>query len=636
MADFAGAVVFFDIGNTLGQVMISASGDRVEKITGYPYIPGVLGTLRDGGARLGVISDRGPIPAEAVNDALVAAGLWFFEPELVRYGRKDSPGIFEHAASLTQAERLLFVGEDPGERVQALQAGFLVAPHPLLAGPVLAGASLRYLRVTAPPAHQDRAWRGALTDLAVLPVHVTGATGEIVYAIATTAAAAQLDDLGFWVDRLGAEDEPLTTDLYLLQDDRQAGSGFLSLDGNSTDFFETGPASRSLLASTPDGLVVALPGGSSVESFHFSGTVHGHNLKLLPFVTVPVGTPGPAGIRGVEAAVPTALDAASRGAMDLTAEELAILTAHLQPQHLREHVERYSGVRPTGPGGVEIRSRHIHHADNAKAVSALAEDLDRIGAGRLAVRRHPFTHESRPLDNVEAELAGDHLDGIILVTAHMDSTGARQPGYRPASDPAPGADDDASGTAGVLAAAAAICQLATLGVPHRTVRFVLFNAEEHGLVGSRAYARDQALSGTPIVAVLQMDMIGYDVLPGRTFELHAGIGHLPDVETRSLELARMIAGLVTRVSPDLPAPQIYPVEGEPDPAERRSDHYSFMLQGYPGCLASEDLFAGPGSGAPPEEMNPQYHLPTDATINAEYAADIARLVTAAAWVAATR
>jgi bacterial leucyl aminopeptidase len=35
-------------------------------------------------------------------------------------------------------------------------------------------------------------------------------------------------------------------------------------------------------------------------------------------------------------------------------------------------------------------------------------------------------------------------------------------------------------------------------------------------------------------------------------------------------------------------------------------------------------------------MNPQYHLPTDAAINAGYAADIARLVTAAAWVTATR
>ena len=172
--------------------------------------------------------------------------------------------------------------------------------------------------------------------------------------------------------------------------------------------------------------------------------------------------------------------------------------------------------------------------------------------------------------------------------------------------------------------------------PRRTVRFVLFNAEEHGLVGSRAYARDEAALGRPIVAVFQMDMIGYDVLPERTFELHAGFTSSRVVQERSLALAQMIADLIPQVSPDLSGPQIYPADDGLDPAERRSDHYSFQMQGFTACLASEDLFAGPGSSAPPAEMNPNYHLPTDAVINAGYAADIARVVTAAAWIAATR
>jgi Zn-dependent M28 family amino/carboxypeptidase len=240
------------------------------------------------------------------------------------------------------------------------------------------------------------------------------------------------------------------------------------------------------------------------------------------------------------------------------------------------------------------------------------------------------------LENVEAEFPGT-VDGLVLVTAHMDSTGARQLGYQPAQDSAPGADDDASGIAGVLSAAEAIGALdATLDAPRRTVRFVLFNAEEHGLVGSSAYARDEADFGTPIVAVFQMDMIGYDVLPERTFELHAGFTPSRVVQQRSLALAQLIADVVPQVSPTLPAAQIYPADNEPDPAERRSDHYSFQLHGFTACLASEDLFAGPGSGAPPAEMNPNYHLPTDAMINAEYAADITRVVTAAAWITATQ
>lgn len=629
MDPLTGALAFFDIGNTLASVTISPSGDRIERLTVYPDVPGVLGELRDRGARLGIISNRGAIPAEDVNRALDAVGLrGFFEPELVIYGPKDTPRIFEQAAAQAGApDHLLFVGEDPSERARALQAGFLVAPHPQLALPVLEQhAPLRYVRVTVPPAHAGEDWRAELRGLPLLPLHVTGEAGATVYAIATPVAAARLDDLGFWVDRLGAEDEPLTTDLYLLRDDRQLGSGFLSFDGNSTDFFEAGPASRSVLASTEEGLFVAVPAGSSVESYHFSGAQHGHNLKLVPSAASIEKFDDRAGLAQTRSA-PVAI----------TPAEKEILDSRIQAQHLTDHVERYAGAQPAGTDGVVIKSRHIHHADNAVAVTTLTADLERIGAGRFTVHRHRFTHEGRPLENVEAELPGSGLDGVVLVTAHMDSTGARQAGYRPALDPAPGADDDASGIAGVLAAADAIAALdATLRVPRRTMRFVLFNAEEHGLVGSLAYARDQAVLGTPIVAVLQMDMIGYDVLPERTFELHAGFTPSPAVQERSLALAQMIAELVPQVSPALPAPQIYPAGGESDPAERRSDHYSFQLQGYPACLASEDLFAGPGSGAPPAEMNPKYHLPTDAVINAGYAADIARLVTAAAWVAATQ
>jgi leucyl aminopeptidase len=623
------AVVFFDIGNTLASVSISPSGDRIDRLAVYPYVPGVLAELRERGARLGIISNSGAIPAENVNQALQAAGLWdFFESELVIYGAKDSPRIFERAAAQAGTpDKILFVGEDAAERAQALQAGFLVAPHPQLALPVLdQSAPLRYVRVTVPQVHDSEDWRTMLRGLPLVPLHVTGDAGKTVYAITTSAAAARLDDLGFWVDRLGTEGQPLTSDLYLLRDDRQLNSGFLTLDGNSTEFFEEAPDARSILASTEDGLVVAVSAGKSVESYHFSGAQHGHNLKLVPSAALIDRFDDHASAKPRMAAVsPT-----------LTPAERQILDSRIQAEHLSRHVERYAAAHPAASNGAVIKSRHILHPDNVAAVTALVEDLERIGGGRFAVRRHSFTHEGRKLENVEAELPGS-LDGVVLVTAHMDSTGARQPGYQPARDAAPGADDDASGIAGVLAAADAIGALdATLGAPHRTVRFVLFNAEEHGLVGSRAYARDQADLGTPIVAVFQMDMIGYDVLPERTFELHAGFTPSRGVQERSLALAEMIAELMPQVSPALSTPQIYPAADEPDPAERRSDHYSFQTEGFTACLASEDLFAGPGSDAPPAEMNPNYHLPTDAVINAGYAGDITRVVTAAAWITATQ
>ena len=74
---------------------------------------------------------------------------------------------------------------------------------------------------------------------------------------------------------------------------------------------------------------------------------------------------------------------------------------------------------------------------------------------------------------------------------------------------------------------------------------------------------------------------------------------------QSLNLTQTIAELRPQVSPQLSAPQIYPAHGEFDLAEGRSDHHSFHQAGYAACLASEDLFVGPGSGAPPRRAQPQ-------------------------------
>ena len=278
------ATVFFDIGETLASVTLSADGSQL-RLAVYPHVPVVLEQLRERGVRLGILSDRGSIPAETVNQALRDCGLWeFFVPELVTYGRKDSPATFQQAATAAGSPvRLLFVGEDASERAHARTAGFQVAPHPLLVLVQLEQpVPLRYLRITVPPDQVGTNWAGALTGLPVLPVYVTGPEGGTVYAIATPDAAARLDDLGFWVDRLGAPDEPLTTDLYLLRDDRQQRSGFLAPEGNSTEFFAAGPTAQGVLASTGAGLLVAVPAGTSLGRYHFAGTRHGHNLKLSP------------------------------------------------------------------------------------------------------------------------------------------------------------------------------------------------------------------------------------------------------------------------------------------------------------------------------------------------------------------
>jgi Zn-dependent M28 family amino/carboxypeptidase len=89
---------------------------------------------------------------------------------------------------------------------------------------------------------------------------------------------------------------------------------------------------------------------------------------------------------------------------------------------------------------------------------------------------------------------------VVLVTAHLDSINLAGP-----TEPAPGADDNASGSAGVLALARALA-----GPPTALdVRMIFFGGEEEGLFGSLRYVA--ALSDAErqrIRAVLNMDMIG--------------------------------------------------------------------------------------------------------------------------------
>jgi Zn-dependent M28 family amino/carboxypeptidase len=71
------------------------------------------------------------------------------------------------------------------------------------------------------------------------------------------------------------------------------------------------------------------------------------------------------------------------------------------------------------------------------------------------------------------------------------------------------------------------------------VRFCLFNAEESGLAGSKAYAAKMKSLGAPIRAVICLDMIGYDADPNRLFEIRAGYAG-PALRDLSLPLATQV------------------------------------------------------------------------------------------------
>jgi hypothetical protein len=634
-------VVFFDIGDTLGAPRLSTPPYRLEGLDVYPYVPDVLQHLKDNHVQLGIISNTGSETADAVNKVLKEAGIFdLFESNLLIYSsvvglKKDSPEIFrlaaERASYSANPERCLFVGEDSQERSYAIAAGWRVAPHPLLAWVVLNGSSLRYIRVTVPLEHSEQEWRSVIrslpVSLPVVPLYVTGEGGTQVYAIATETVVLSLGALGFAVEQFcDIEIDSQATDLYLLRDDRQTRTGFLNPEGQSADVFAGDEDSFRILTFSVEGLFGALSSGRSVEDYHFEEAYHGHRLKLLPDMSLlePFGEG-----KNARTASFLRLPAVEPSLSDAELEKLSQIT----PDAIREHSERYIGAKPLDASGtVKIKSRHIDSPDMSLVTEALARDLQEIGDGHLTVTIRPFVYRGRNLDNVEAELTGTESDEIVLVTAHLDSTINRTaPPYNPETDPAPGADDDASGVAAVLAIAKIFQQMAGAKPPKRTIRFVLFNAEEQGLVGSQAYARTQAALAAPIVAVYQMDMIGYNVKAPRSFEVHAGYRSSDDVQNRSLSLAQRLDKLVKQVSPALEFPQIYTHR---DPADGRSDHASFQQRGYAACASSEDMFVGPQPDSPEAEPNPNYHKETDTFIDFDYAADIARAVAAAAWVTA--
>jgi len=101
------------------------------------------------------------------------------------------------------------------------------------------------------------------------------------------------------------------------------------------------------------------------------------------------------------------------------------------------------------------------------------------------------------LPGTDPDLAGEY----VIVGAHYDHVGVSSKGsvYN-------GADDNASGTAGVLEIAEA---LATAEIPpRRSVIFAAWGAEEKGLVGSRAFLRETEIPTEKIIAYINLDMIG--------------------------------------------------------------------------------------------------------------------------------
>ncbi len=226
--------------------------------------------------------------------------------------------------------------------------------------------------------------------------------------------------------------------------------------------------------------------------------------------------------------------------------------------------------------------------------------------GCLEVKRDTFTQQPKTripvpttITNVYAVLKGAdpaQANRTVLVSGHYDS---RNTTNENTTDPAPGANDDASGVAVSLACARA---LSKMHFP-ATIVFAAVAGEEQGLDGSRHLAQTLKSEGVALEAVLNNDIVGGNTTPGdtaqdkgavRVFSEGIPATATPD-DIKQIELlgyesdspSRELARTVTSVGASYSA-QLKPVLAmRRDRFLRGGDHSSFNAEGFAAVRFTE-------------------------------------------------
>lgn len=256
-------------------------------------------------------------------------------------------------------------------------------------------------------------------------------------------------------------------------------------------------------------------------------------------------------------------------------------------QELRSHVQMLAG---------QIGERNVFcHDKLVMATDYIRTTLSGFG---YEVKRQSYEVGGFGCENVEAEVQGSlRPDEIIVIGAHYDSVQG-----------SPGANDNASGVAAMLALARAFAKIRQA----RTLRFVAFTNEEPPLfqtryMGSRVYAKRSRERGETISLMLSLETIGYYsdepgsqhlLFPLNLIYPSTGnfIAFVSNVENGFL--VRQLVGSFRRQAQ-------FPSEGGAlwglVPGVGWSDHWAFWKEGFPAVMVTDT--------AP--FRYPAYHLNSD-------------------------
>ena len=225
--------------------------------------------------------------------------------------------------------------------------------------------------------------------------------------------------------------------------------------------------------------------------------------------------------------------------------------------------------------------------------------------------------------NVLGFLEGTDLkDEVIVISAHYDHIGLTTSGTDKVNN---GADDDGSGTTGVMALAKAYSKAKKAGKgPRRSILFLAVTGEEKGLLGSEWYSEHPVYPLSNTIADLNIDMIGRIGTDYKGNADSANYCYLIGSDKLSTDLHRISEeanAMYTKIKIDYK----FNDPNDPERIYYRSDHYNFAKNGIPIIF----YFNG---------VHEDYHKPGDevSKINFPLLAKRAQLVYYTSWELANR
>lgn len=147
----------------------------------------------------------------------------------------------------------------------------------------------------------------------------------------------------------------------------------------------------------------------------------------------------------------------------------------------------------------QFPSRYHKSSANNQHVEELAQRIRQLlQSVTIPYQVETLTHSKTPQKSLRVRLIGkERPHEIVILGGHLDSIANWGFGR------APGADDNASGSANILEALRITAQQ---GQPARTIEFFWYAGEEAGLIGSSEIAQSYRQAGSQVIGVMQLDM----------------------------------------------------------------------------------------------------------------------------------